>query len=177
MESAKQQVAAALDPLVAELRAALGFARAETPGAVRDTAAGGSRASRAKPRRAVDRLLSEFDPGAADFIEANRAALRPLFADEAWREFEQLVQGYAFADAQAQLEQALDNFPKRLLSPDRMKNLSDCRVLLVDDAKANLDILVEALEGRYKLSLALDGEHGAAQRREARRPTSCCSTS
>jgi len=26
-----------------------------------------------------------------------------------------------------------------------MKNLSDCRVLLVDDAKANLDILVEGL--------------------------------
>lgn len=38
-----------------------------------------------------------------------------------------------------------------------MKNLSDCRVLLVDDAKANLDILVEGLKGDYKLSLALSG--------------------
>jgi phosphoserine phosphatase RsbU/P len=27
-----------------------------------------------------------------------------------------------------------------------MKKLSDCRVLLVDDAKANLDILVEGLK-------------------------------
>ena len=39
-----------------------------------------------------------------------------------------------------------------------MKNLSDCRVLLVDDAKANLDILVEGLKSDHKLSLALDGE-------------------
>src|SRR6476659_2303978 len=39
-----------------------------------------------------------------------------------------------------------------------MKNLADCRVLLVDDAKANLDILVEGLKSDYKLSLALNGE-------------------
>jgi CheY-like chemotaxis protein len=39
-----------------------------------------------------------------------------------------------------------------------VKKLSDCRVLLVDDAKANLDILVEGLKPDYKLSLALNGE-------------------
>jgi sigma-B regulation protein RsbU (phosphoserine phosphatase) len=39
-----------------------------------------------------------------------------------------------------------------------MKQLSDCRILLVDDAKANLDILVEGLKSEYKLSLALNGE-------------------
>jgi phosphoserine phosphatase RsbU/P len=39
-----------------------------------------------------------------------------------------------------------------------MKKLSDCRVLLVDDAKANLDILVEGLKSDHKLSLALDGK-------------------
>jgi phosphoserine phosphatase RsbU/P len=39
-----------------------------------------------------------------------------------------------------------------------MKKLSDCRVLLVDDAKANLDILVEGLKADHKLSLALNGE-------------------
>src|SRR5436190_22141816 len=39
-----------------------------------------------------------------------------------------------------------------------MKNLSDCRVLLVDDDKANLDILVEGLKADHKLSLALNGE-------------------
>ena len=39
-----------------------------------------------------------------------------------------------------------------------MKSLSECRVLLVDDAKANLDILVEGLKSDHKLSLALNGE-------------------
>ena len=39
-----------------------------------------------------------------------------------------------------------------------MKSLSDCRVLLVDDAKSNLDILVEGLKADHKLSLALNGE-------------------
>jgi sigma-B regulation protein RsbU (phosphoserine phosphatase) len=39
-----------------------------------------------------------------------------------------------------------------------MKKLSDCRVLLVDDAKANLDILVEGLKADHKISLALNGE-------------------
>ena len=39
-----------------------------------------------------------------------------------------------------------------------MKKLSDCRILIVDDAKANLDILVEGLKAEHKLSLALDGE-------------------
>ena len=39
-----------------------------------------------------------------------------------------------------------------------MKSLSECRVLLVDDAKANLDILVEGLKADHKLSLALNGE-------------------
>ncbi len=39
-----------------------------------------------------------------------------------------------------------------------MKNLSDCRVLIVDDVKANVDILVQALGSEYKLSVARAGE-------------------
>jgi phosphoserine phosphatase RsbU/P len=39
-----------------------------------------------------------------------------------------------------------------------MKKLSECRVLLVDDAKTNLDILVEGLKSDHKISLALSGE-------------------
>ena len=38
-----------------------------------------------------------------------------------------------------------------------VKELSDCRVLIVDDVKANVDILVQALRDEYKLSVALDG--------------------
>ena len=39
-----------------------------------------------------------------------------------------------------------------------MKELSDCRVLIVDDVKANVDILVQALREDYKLSVALGGQ-------------------
>lgn len=39
-----------------------------------------------------------------------------------------------------------------------MNDLSHCRVLIVDDVKANVDVLVAALAGEYKLSVALDGE-------------------
>ena len=38
-----------------------------------------------------------------------------------------------------------------------MKDLADSRILIVDDVKANVDILVEALRDDYKLSVALDG--------------------
>lgn len=39
-----------------------------------------------------------------------------------------------------------------------MKELSECRVLIVDDVKANVDVLVQALREDHKLSVALDGE-------------------
>jgi sigma-B regulation protein RsbU (phosphoserine phosphatase) len=38
-----------------------------------------------------------------------------------------------------------------------VKQLSDCRVLIVDDVRANVDVLVNALSSDYKLSVALDG--------------------
>jgi sigma-B regulation protein RsbU (phosphoserine phosphatase) len=38
-----------------------------------------------------------------------------------------------------------------------VKDLSESRVLIVDDVKTNVDILVEALRDDYKLSVALDG--------------------
>jgi two-component system sensor histidine kinase/response regulator len=105
VESAKQQVTAVLDPLITGLSASLGSPAAKpvaaTPAPLVDPAK--SRETAAQ----LSKLLSEFDPGAADFIEANRPALQPLFPDGKWPEFEKLVQGYSFADAQAQLERAL----------------------------------------------------------------------
>ena len=68
---------------------------------------GGSRAS-ARRRGAVDETAVRIRSRALEFIEANQAALRPLFPGDAWPQFEKLVQGYAFADAQAQLEQAFE---------------------------------------------------------------------
>jgi PAS domain S-box-containing protein len=52
-------------------------------------------------------LLQAFDPGATDFVESNHATLRSLFVGSGWEEFEKLIQGYAFGDAQALLENAI----------------------------------------------------------------------
>jgi two-component system sensor histidine kinase/response regulator len=104
-ESARQRVAAALAPLIGSLRAAVCPAAAESP-----AAAVPAPVDRAQSRAAAERLsalLAEFDPDAVGFVEANRAVLQPLFTREAWEAFERLVQGYAFAEAQAQVTQAL----------------------------------------------------------------------
>ena len=45
----------------------------------------------------------------------------------------------------------------------RIKDLSECRILIVDDVKANVDMLVEALHDEYKLSVALDGGNALRQ--------------
>jgi len=39
-----------------------------------------------------------------------------------------------------------------------VKELSECRVLVVDDIRANVDVLVQALRDDYKLSVALGGQ-------------------
>jgi adenylate cyclase len=39
-----------------------------------------------------------------------------------------------------------------------MRDLSESRILIVDDTRANLDILVAGLKDHYKLNIALDGE-------------------
>jgi PAS domain S-box-containing protein len=108
--SAKQQVAVVLDPLVEQLKAAPGSMASETPAPTSAPATVNPAQSREAATQ-LSKLLAEFDPGAADFIEANQAALRPLFAGDGWPQFEKLVQGYAFAEAQAQLEQALKALP------------------------------------------------------------------
>ena len=106
IDSAKHQASAALDPLIARLKEALPAPAPETEAQTTVSVP----ANPAQPREAaaqLTRLLSEFDPGAADFIASNHSALRPLFADEEWLPFEQLVQDYSFAEARAQLEIAV----------------------------------------------------------------------
>jgi two-component system sensor histidine kinase/response regulator len=102
--AARNQAAEELARLVAELRRVLG-ASAEPP----PSAGGAPPADPAESLAAAARLaklLSEFDPAAADFLESHRAKLRPLFDDEGWPKFEKLVQEYAFVEAQQQLDGA-----------------------------------------------------------------------
>jgi signal transduction histidine kinase/DNA-binding response OmpR family regulator/HAMP domain-containing protein len=109
LEAAKQHVAAALDPLIEHLRTAAEVAPSEPEISPATLTTEQLPQSREVALR-LTALLSEFDPGAGDFVEANQAALRPLFGDTGWPEFVKLVQDYAFADAQARLEQALKSF-------------------------------------------------------------------
>jgi two-component system sensor histidine kinase/response regulator len=105
VDSARHDVAAVLAPLVTELRVVLG-STPSAPSAPSPQVQSNPAMSREAGAR-LAALLSDFDPAAADFVEANQNLLRPLFATSAWPEFESLVQNYAFADAQAQLERAL----------------------------------------------------------------------
>lgn len=41
---------------------------------------------------------------------------------------------------------------------EKMIDLSKCRVLVVDDTEANIDILVDTIESDYDVSVAMDGE-------------------
>jgi signal transduction histidine kinase/CheY-like chemotaxis protein/CHASE3 domain sensor protein len=106
LDVARHRVAAALDPLVADLRARLPSSAPEAVVESNATAMADPAQSRAAAAK-LSTLLADLDPAAADFIVTNRGVLRPLFDGRTWPEFEKLVQGYAFTDAQAQLEQAL----------------------------------------------------------------------
>ncbi|MBK9967634.1 MAG: response regulator [Holophagales bacterium] len=39
-----------------------------------------------------------------------------------------------------------------------LKELSDCRVLIVDDVRSDVQLIAGELKGEYKISVALDGE-------------------
>jgi serine phosphatase RsbU (regulator of sigma subunit) len=49
-----------------------------------------------------------------------------------------------------------------------MTDLKACTILLVDDVKDNINVLVQALRGEYKLGFALDGENALAFARSKR---------
>jgi len=107
VEGARQRVGVVLEPLAAGIRAALGAAGADASTPIHPAAP----ASPARSREAAAQLaalLSDSDPAAGEFIDAHRDALRPLFDAAGWSEFDALVQGYAFADAQSRLEHALE---------------------------------------------------------------------
>jgi signal transduction histidine kinase/CheY-like chemotaxis protein/CHASE3 domain sensor protein len=109
LAAATKQVNTDLAPLVKALRSALQPAAVASPASEVVTAS----VNPAESRQAATQLralLSESDPGASDFIAANRAALRRLFDDDGWQQFERLVGDYAFDEAHAYLEEALQRW-------------------------------------------------------------------
>jgi HPt (histidine-containing phosphotransfer) domain-containing protein len=108
-EPALQQVSVVLDSLLAGLQ---GFLPAPESPALPPESSTHPPVDPAQSRSAaahLAQLLCDFDSAAVEFIEANHAALIPLFPGAAWAEFEHLVQNYAFAEALAGLELALRN--------------------------------------------------------------------
>jgi signal transduction histidine kinase/CheY-like chemotaxis protein/HAMP domain-containing protein len=107
VRSATQQVTTTLAPVIAEIRSLLGANLVEPQKAPDTSSAPVDIAQSREAAAKLRTLLSELDPAAIDWLECNHAALRPVFAVADWPAFEDLVRGYAFADAQERLEQAL----------------------------------------------------------------------
>lgn len=104
--AALAQLAAVLDPIMTRLRAALAM-NTTTVAAAPVVGATHTRDVAAK----LTKLFADFDTSAVTFAEENQASLRPAFDAATWEQFLRHTQGFAFADAQALLAQALARFP------------------------------------------------------------------
>jgi two-component system sensor histidine kinase/response regulator len=103
LESLRQEFATVLTPFVDRLRAALGEEPA-SPAAPKAMVVDPAQLKLAVEQ--MTRHLAEFDAAASDCLEANRGVFASLFSVEEFGKFEQQVQGYAFGEALAQLEQS-----------------------------------------------------------------------
>jgi hypothetical protein len=99
-------LSAVLDPLLARLRAALETSTTEAV-APPNVAATQTRAVAAQ----LTKLFADFDTSAVTFAEDNQASLRPAFDAGMWERFLRKTQEFAFADAQALLDQMLARLP------------------------------------------------------------------
>ena len=104
IEALRERVAVQLDALIGRLRPELAGEPAPDAGATASAVVGPEelKAVVAEMRK----QLGEFDPAAADNLEANRSVFRFLLPGDDFAIFEQHVQGYAFTEAQVLLEEA-----------------------------------------------------------------------
>ena len=58
------------------------------------------------------KLFADFDTSAVTFAEENQANLRPAFDAATWDRFLRKTQEFAFADAQALLDQVVADLPE-----------------------------------------------------------------
>jgi two-component system sensor histidine kinase/response regulator len=106
IETARQRAILVLDPLVAALRTGL-----PAPAAELAAPAASEPVDPVKVRVAAEQLmnlLSESDAECGDFVEANRALLQAALPMSQWAEFENLIQEYAFGEAEALLRAAVE---------------------------------------------------------------------
>jgi CheY-like chemotaxis protein len=103
---ALEQLAAVLDPFLTRLRAALA-STTTAAAAIPAVAPARTRVIAAQ----LKKLFAGFDTSAVTFAEENQASLRPAFDAATWEQFLRQTQQFAFADAQALLDQALAHLP------------------------------------------------------------------
>jgi two-component system sensor histidine kinase/response regulator len=104
--SALDQLADVVDPFLTRLRAAL--ARITTQSAATPAVAPAQTRVIAEQ---LKKLFADFDTSAVTFAEDNETSLRPAFDAVTWEQFLRLTQQFAFADAQALLDQAVARLP------------------------------------------------------------------
>jgi signal transduction histidine kinase/DNA-binding response OmpR family regulator/HPt (histidine-containing phosphotransfer) domain-containing protein/CHASE3 domain sensor protein len=102
IEALRERFAGLLGALIGGLRSALGEPAELPPPAESAVNPEALRTQVAEMRK----HLSELDPGAAEVLEAHRELFRAFLGRDGFEEFERHVQGYAFGEAQALLEQA-----------------------------------------------------------------------
>jgi two-component system sensor histidine kinase/response regulator len=105
LEPAREHAAAALDQLIAEIRRTLSPSAPEKPALAYVPPADPAQSREAAAQ--LNSLLGQFDPGAADFIEANESCLRPLFASDAWEQLKQYARSFHFQECQTLLGKAM----------------------------------------------------------------------
>jgi PAS domain S-box-containing protein len=103
---ALEQLAAVVNPFLTRLRTALTSTTLAEPA----TPAVAGAPTRAIAKQ-LKKLFAEFDTSAVTFAEENEASLRPVFDAVTWEQFLRQTQQFAFADAQALLDQALAQLP------------------------------------------------------------------
>jgi two-component system sensor histidine kinase/response regulator len=107
IEAAQRAASEELDLLIARLQSAMADDAGAQPAPPPATFPAATPAQSSDAAARLTTMLSDFDPSAASFLEANHAALRPLFADGTWARFERHVLEYDFAEAREELEHAL----------------------------------------------------------------------
>jgi CheY-like chemotaxis protein len=109
LQALQRQFDAVLTPFVERLRSALGTEAPPVPVPDADAdavATDSDPALRSKVIAQMLRHLANFDAAASQCLETHRGLFAALLPGDAFRLFEQRVQDYAFAEAQAQLLQA-----------------------------------------------------------------------
>ena len=108
LDGALQQVSRVLDPLLEQVRNALPAPESAglEPFSLPPVEPAQCRAAAAH----LAQLLSDFDPAAVEFLEANQPALCPMFPAATWADFAQLVRNYSFAETRDMLDKALQSF-------------------------------------------------------------------